>query len=169
MLGSAESQSALLDVLDVLKAADVDDRVRAAAETIYPSVVQRVRGVRVLEVVIGDERAAAVDPGVERRAADCRTRRRRRTTSCRSVVGSDAHQKVVFAAGDTTMDPAAPGGPGDPNPGRAPSSQRDGNTIIPLKWEGADPECGPQIVKPFRSVAVGGKEWAINMLRVPAL
>jgi hypothetical protein len=79
VLDSAESQSALLDVLDVLKAADVDDRVPAAAQTIYPSVVQRVRGVRVLEVVIGDERAAAVNPDVERRAADCRTRRRTRT------------------------------------------------------------------------------------------
>jgi hypothetical protein len=31
-----------------------------------------------------------------------------RRTSCRPVVGSDAHEKVVFSAGDTTMDSAAP-------------------------------------------------------------
>ena len=33
-------QSALLDVLDALKAAEVDDRVRQAAETIYQALIE---------------------------------------------------------------------------------------------------------------------------------
>ena len=36
----ALDQSALLDVLDALKAADVGDRVRAAAETIYQALIE---------------------------------------------------------------------------------------------------------------------------------
>jgi putative transposase len=33
-------QSALLDVLDALKTAEVDDRVRQAAETIYQALIE---------------------------------------------------------------------------------------------------------------------------------
>ncbi len=33
-------QSALLEVLDALKAAEVDDRVRQAAETIYQALIE---------------------------------------------------------------------------------------------------------------------------------
>jgi putative transposase len=36
----ALDQSALLEVLDALKAADVGDRVRAAAETIYQALIE---------------------------------------------------------------------------------------------------------------------------------
>lgn len=36
----ALDQSALLEVLDALKAADVGDRVRAAAETVYQALIE---------------------------------------------------------------------------------------------------------------------------------
>jgi putative transposase len=36
----ALDQSALLEVLEVLKAADVDDRIRQAAETIYQALIE---------------------------------------------------------------------------------------------------------------------------------
>jgi putative transposase len=36
----ALDQSALLDVLDALKAADVDDRIRQAAQTIYQALIE---------------------------------------------------------------------------------------------------------------------------------
>ena len=36
----ALDQSALLEVLDALKAADVDDRIRQAAETIYQALIE---------------------------------------------------------------------------------------------------------------------------------
>src|SRR5262249_42710209 len=36
----ALDQSALLEVLDALKAAEVDDRIRQAAETIYPALIE---------------------------------------------------------------------------------------------------------------------------------
>jgi hypothetical protein len=36
----ALDQSALLEVLDVLKAAEVDDRIRQAAETIYQALIE---------------------------------------------------------------------------------------------------------------------------------
>lgn len=36
----ALDQSALLEVLDALKAAEVDDRVRQAAETIYQALIE---------------------------------------------------------------------------------------------------------------------------------
>jgi hypothetical protein len=47
----ALDQSALLEVLDALKAAEVDDRIRQAAETIYQALIEAelsaVIGVRV--------------------------------------------------------------------------------------------------------------------------
>ena len=36
----ALDQSALLEVLDALKAADVDDRIRSAATTIYQALIE---------------------------------------------------------------------------------------------------------------------------------
>ena len=36
----ALDQSALLEVLEVLKAAEVDDRIRQAAETIYQALIE---------------------------------------------------------------------------------------------------------------------------------
>ena len=36
----ALDQSALLEVLEVLKAADVEDRIRQAAETIYQALIE---------------------------------------------------------------------------------------------------------------------------------
>jgi putative transposase len=36
----ALDQSALLEVLDALKAADVDDRIRQAAQTIYQALIE---------------------------------------------------------------------------------------------------------------------------------
>jgi uncharacterized protein (DUF111 family) len=36
----ALDQSALLEVLDALKAAEVDDRIRQAAETIYQALIE---------------------------------------------------------------------------------------------------------------------------------
>ena len=39
----ALDQSALLEVLQALKAADVDDRIRAAATTIYQALIEAER------------------------------------------------------------------------------------------------------------------------------
>ncbi|HKO83768.1 MAG TPA: transposase, partial [Actinomycetota bacterium] len=36
----ALDQSALLEVLDALKAADIDDRIRTAAQTIYQALIE---------------------------------------------------------------------------------------------------------------------------------
>ena len=55
----ALDQSALLEVLEVLKAAEVDDRIRQAAETIYQALIEA-------ELDRGDRRGAAPahrDPG----------------------------------------------------------------------------------------------------------
>ena len=46
----ALDQSALLEVLEALKAADVDDRIRAAAQTIYQALIEAE-----LSAVIGAE------------------------------------------------------------------------------------------------------------------
>ena len=46
----ALDQSALLEVLEALKAADVDDRIRAAAQTIYQALIEAE-----LTAVIGAE------------------------------------------------------------------------------------------------------------------
>ena len=54
----ALNQSALLEVLDALKAADVDDRIRSAATTIYQALIEAE-----LTAVIAPRRTSAPTPG----------------------------------------------------------------------------------------------------------
>jgi len=64
----ALSQSAVLEVLDALKATEVDDQIRQAAETIYRALIEAE-----VKSVIGalpDKRTAALLPTQRSPAAD---------------------------------------------------------------------------------------------------
>jgi putative transposase len=99
----ALDQSALLEVLDALKAADVGDRVRQAAETVYQALI---------EAELTDTIGAALHERTESRTA---LRNGHRTRTLSTTAGDLELRIPKLRTGSffpSLLEAAPPGGPG---------------------------------------------------------